>query len=155
MTKSIRNLSKFCPKCATKFYLNPAPCVGGMIIKNRKVLLSRRKNKPFQGYWDIPGGFINPDETPQEALKREFKEELGISKIKVKGIVDFFSDAYGERGTPTLNIYYYAVIKKGEPKALKEINKVKRFSLNKLPKKIAFKNTKRALEKVQGLHNTI
>ena len=46
--------------------------------KNEVLLGKRMKGKNLKGYWEFPGGKIKPDETPEEALFREFQEELGI-----------------------------------------------------------------------------
>ena len=51
------------------------------ILRNTKneVLLGKRiKGKSLKGYWEFPGGKIEPNETPEEALFREFQEELGV-----------------------------------------------------------------------------
>ena len=51
------------------------------ILRNTKneVLLGKRiKGKNLKGYWEFPGGKVEPNETPQEALNREFQEELGV-----------------------------------------------------------------------------
>lgn len=44
--------------------------------KNRQVLATQRGYGDFAGGWEFPGGKIEPNETPQNALKREIQEEL-------------------------------------------------------------------------------
>ena len=50
------------------------------ILRNTKneVLLGKRTKGSHMGYWEFPGGKIEPNETPEESLFREFQEELGV-----------------------------------------------------------------------------
>ena len=50
--------------------------VAAIIIKDRQVFATRRGYGQWQGWWEFPGGKIEPGESPAEALKREIKEEL-------------------------------------------------------------------------------
>ena len=52
--------------------------VGAAIVKDDKVLIAQRKDKELSGKWEFPGGKIEKGETPEQALKREIKEELDI-----------------------------------------------------------------------------
>lgn len=52
-----------------------------IIIHNHQVLSTQRSYGEYQGWWEFPGGKINPNETPVEALKREIKEELAAEII--------------------------------------------------------------------------
>jgi 8-oxo-dGTP diphosphatase len=59
--------------------------VGVLIKDHQYVLMGKRpQGKPFAGYWEFPGGKIEPNESLMEALARELKEELGI-KISCSG----------------------------------------------------------------------
>jgi len=50
-----------------------------ILIENGKVLIARRKPGASQaGMWEFPGGKVWPGETPEECLKREIREELGL-----------------------------------------------------------------------------
>ncbi|MEK6916295.1 MAG: NUDIX domain-containing protein, partial [Nanoarchaeota archaeon] len=49
-----------------------------------KILLIKRKNQPFQGKFALPGGFVNPNEEFEDAVKRELFEETNVKNIFVK-----------------------------------------------------------------------
>lgn len=55
-----------------------------IIEKDSKVLLEKRSINPEKGKWCLPGGHIEPNETPEEAVKRETKEETGLEINKLK-----------------------------------------------------------------------
>ncbi|GHF15566.1 MULTISPECIES: (deoxy)nucleoside triphosphate pyrophosphohydrolase [Streptomyces] len=53
--------------------------VGGAVFDRGRLLAARRSAPPeLAGRWELPGGKLEPGETPQEALVRELREELGI-----------------------------------------------------------------------------
>lgn len=54
------------------------------------VLLVQRKNEPEKGKWAFPGGFMNIDETTEQAAKRELKEETGleVDEVMQVGVFD-------------------------------------------------------------------
>lgn len=53
--------------------------VVGVVMSEGRVLLNARpEGKPYAGWWEFPGGKIEPGESAHEALVREFREELGI-----------------------------------------------------------------------------
>ena len=50
--------------------------VAAIIIKNGQVFATQRGYGEWKGWWEFPGGKMEPGESPQEALKREIREEL-------------------------------------------------------------------------------
>ena len=52
--------------------------VASIIHQDGKILATQRGYGDFKGLWEFPGGKIEPDETPEEALRREIREELNI-----------------------------------------------------------------------------
>jgi len=49
------------------------------LIDRDKVLLIQRARKPYFGMWSLPGGRLEPGETPEQAAEREIMEEVGLS----------------------------------------------------------------------------
>lgn len=63
-----------------------------IITDESKILIARRgPEKHLAGFWEFPGGKIEKDETPEECLKREIKEELGLD-IEIKSF--FMENVY-------------------------------------------------------------
>lgn len=135
---------KRCARCGAVFYLNPKPTASAVVTRNGRALLARRARPPFEGYWDLPGGFIEPDEDPITAVKREVREETGL-EIEVLDLLGIFPDRYGEAGEPTLNIHYLARAGTGEPRPADDVAEVRWFGPAELPETVAFENVARAL----------
>jgi 8-oxo-dGTP diphosphatase len=79
------------------------------------LLLVNRGEEPYRGMWAIPGGFTRPNETLDEAAKRELREETGVD---VPSVLTQFG-AYGDPGRdPRMNVVtvaYLAVLPKVGP----------------------------------------
>lgn len=65
-----------CEICAFK---NPKATATAVIMKDGKILLLKRNEEPFFGKWDLPGGYMQENQTPEQALLRELKEEIGVA----------------------------------------------------------------------------
>lgn len=135
---------KGCPRCGAVFYPNPKPTASAVITWGGRVLLARRARPPCQGCWDLPGGFIEPDEDPITAVKREVWEETGL-EIRVIDLLGIFPDRYGEDGQPTLNIHYLAEAETGEVRPADDVAGLRWFAPEELPETVAFKNVAQAL----------
>ena len=100
-----------CSQCTFVRYENPA-AAGGVIFcfpQTGEVLMSRRGREPEKGKLDFPGGFVEIDETFEEAMRREMQEELCID-IDLHRLEYFTSITghyvYGNRVTPVLDAYF-------------------------------------------------
>ena len=68
-----------CQQCDFVYFHNTAAAVAGIIEYDNKILLTVRAKEPGKGLYDLPGGFVDQNESLEQALSREVQEELGIS----------------------------------------------------------------------------
>lgn len=126
-----------CLKCSFRYYNNPIPATTAIIANQKgEILLSKRAYQPFKGYWDIPGGFLEGEEDPAKALKREIKEELSI-EIEIEKLLGIYHDIYHDPHDLSrylIDIAFLAKIVKGKLQPADDVTEIKYFPLNKLPK---------------------
>lgn len=78
--------------------------VGIIVNKDNQVLIAKRASHQHQGdKWEFPGGKVEKAETPQEALQRELKEELGIDIQSAQKITEI-NHKYTDK-TVLLDVY--------------------------------------------------
>ena len=76
--------SKKCKDCGFSYYLNASSASVALIVNEKnELLVVRRKNDPGKDMLDMPGGFIDMDETGEEGMAREVKEETGLEATQV------------------------------------------------------------------------
>ena len=103
-----------CDEC--NGWLNPALAVDAAVKRGDSILLIQRKYPPMQGYWGLPGGFVERDEDPLIAVIRELEEETGM--------VGENPELLMVMGNPTrdprkhiVSIVYEVEVKNSEPQA--------------------------------------
>ncbi len=134
-----------CGSCSFVFYQNSKPCASALVEKDGKVMLVRRAVEPFKGHWDIPGGFLENGEHPEDGVIRELLEETNLT-VQPTEMLGIFMDVYGEGGDHTLNIFYIARLISGEPKPASDVDAIDWFGVNELPEDVAFDCCKQALK---------
>ena len=87
------------------------PCVGAVVHDaSGRLLLVRRGRPPHAGFWSLPGGRIEPGESPEQAVEREVREETGlevragavVGRVRIAGdgvvydVVDLACDLVGD-----------------------------------------------------------
>ena len=119
----------------------PMLTVDGIIIEKEKILLIKRATQPYLNYWALPGGFVELNETLEEAITREVIEETCL-QTKTNGLAGAYSDPKRDPRGHTVSIVYFMKIIGGEPNKTNEAKEIEYFDFNKLPEKIAFDHRK-------------
>lgn len=88
----------------TYCYEHPRPALTVDIVlfhsagKRIEVLLIKRAREPFKGHWAFPGGFVDKDESLEDAAARELREETGLGGIHLEQIGAFGNPGRDPRG---------------------------------------------------------
>ncbi len=95
-------------------YAHPSVTVDVVILTMRQrrleVLLVKRKHWPFEGLWAIPGGFVNPEESLEDAARRELEEETGVRDVYLEQLYTF-GDPHRDPRERVITVVYYALIR--------------------------------------------
>ncbi len=106
-----------CPHCDLIVYLNP-PIAAGVIAARAdgKIALILRGENPGKGLWGLPTGFMEADETIEQAARRECWEETGldIELTELWGVWSYYHDV---KETAGVLVLYAARVIGGEPRA--------------------------------------
>ena len=166
--RPIRKAWKFCPRCgvpATKkgqhpfictecrftHFFGPVSAVGGIATDpDGQVLLLIRANDPGKGMYGLPGGFVDPGETAEEALQREVLEEVELEVTSYHYLVSFPNE-YNHRGfvLPVTDLFFVIEVRSFETMNLAdgEISDWHFCHPTKRElKRMAFESNRRALE---------
>jgi 8-oxo-dGTP diphosphatase len=127
-------------------YPHPAVTVDIVIFTVRndalKVLLIKRAFEPFQGEWALPGGFVNLDESLEEAARRELAEETGVSGVFLEQLYTFGQPDRDPRER-VITVAHFALIPsdKLELRAATDAEGVSWYGIDELPE-LAFDHPK-------------
>ncbi len=122
-----------CPNCGR--FNNRGVSIDAVIIKDNKILLIKRGINPFQGYWALPGGYVEWNESTEETVAREVSEELGLTVDSCK-LIGVYSSP-NRHPKQVINIAYQ-VTTSGNPKAGDDAKEYKWFPMNNMPDELAF-----------------
>lgn len=117
------------------------------------ILLIKRDIEPFKNTWALPGGLIKDDESIEEAVERELKEETGVSINYLEQLYSFGKPGRDPRNR-VISVTYYGLVKpkEFELKASTDANDAKWFLINELPQ-LAFDHQMiidKAMERLKG-----
>ncbi len=100
--------SKKCETCDFVLYVNPSSAVACFVLNNKEELLvCTRAKEPAKGTYDLPGGFVDENESAEQALIREIKEELSADVGSIKYLFSLPNEyLYSGFTIPTLDMIY-------------------------------------------------
>ena len=115
------------------------------------VLLIERGGDTFNGYWAIPGGFLEKDEDGEAGALRELEEETGL---KLPHAIQFgaFTTPHRDPREWVISVGYYALTRISEVKGLDDAAKARWFPVKALPEKLAFDHAdvlKKAFQRIK------
>ncbi len=138
-----------CNSCGLHFYIAPSACNAIILINSKGEFgLGKRRAEPYKDYWDLVGGFIDFDETLEESLVREVKEEIGFDLKEFKYFASY-TDTYFYKDIDyhTLGMIFVGEVPDQGLKPSDDISEFKFFTKDEIPwDKLAFNNVKKALE---------
>jgi len=118
------------------------------------ILLIQQKFGVFKDTWSLPGGFVVEGETLSEAVKRELKEEAGITVNYMEQLYTFGDKVDRDPRGQVISVAYFALVNpsKFKLKASTDAKDAKWFPINRLPK-LAFDHKtiiKKAMERIEA-----
>jgi len=118
-------------------YPRPALTVDATVFRevegSIELLLIQRDRPPFEGGWALPGGFVDMDETLEEAVVRELEEETSLKGIHLEQLKAFSAIDRDPRGR-TVSVVFWGILKDDQQaKAGDDARNTKWFPVNLLP----------------------
>lgn len=143
-------LRPVCPACGYVHFRDPKVGVSLLIEQEGRVLLVQRAVDPGLGLWSLPSGFIEWDEAPEAAARRECEEETGllVDNLELLEVVHYTDDFRG----PGINLTYSAQVQGGRLQAADDARRVRFCAPDDIPSPdaIAFRNHYLALRRWAG-----
>ncbi len=126
-------LRKKCANCGWTFYKNPVPAVACVILSNkREIVIIKRLVEPQIGKWALPSGYIEINQSPEQAAVVEMKEETGLDG-EVERFIGYY-DGTSPIYEKVLSLGFLMRVKGGKLEAGDDAGEAEYVSLQELPR---------------------
>ncbi|WCE32144.1 NUDIX domain-containing protein [Vibrio sp. SCSIO 43137] len=157
LSKSVSPSIRYqCDKCDFVMFQNVAAAVMVAVCYGDEILVATRGREPGKGLWDLPGGFVDPDETLEQAVVRELHEELGLElKIDQAEYLASNPNTYPYKGIVyKTNDTFFRIVLDAKPElvAQDDVESIEWVKLADLDiERFAFTSAKSAIQTLQSL----
>jgi len=121
-----------CTKCGWIHYLDPKVACGTIPERDGKLALIQRDIPPRKGFWSFPCGFMEIDETTEQAARRETREETGL-EVDLDGLLGAYSYSDNFYGGAIVVVVYRARAVGGSLKADDDCCDAKWITASEIP----------------------
>ncbi len=134
-----------CTACRFVHYLDPKVACGTIAERDGRFALIQRNIDPRKGFWSFPCGFMEIDETTEQAAVRETLEETGL-EVDLGPLLGAYSYTDNFFGGAIVVVVYRATVLRGTPCAADDVCDVRMITPAEIPwEKLAFKSSTSAL----------
>jgi ADP-ribose pyrophosphatase YjhB (NUDIX family) len=135
-----------CSACGFVHYLDPKVACGTIAEQDGRFALIQRGIEPKKGSWSFPCGFMEIDETTEQAAIRETREETGL-EVRLAGHLGTYSYADSFFGGAIVVVVYRAVVTGGALKADDDCCDAKMIGADEIPwERLAFTSSHAAIK---------
>lgn len=118
-----------------------------------EVLLTLRPEPPFEGQWSLPGGFVGPNESADNAAARELHTKAGVENVYLEQLYTF-SDPKRDPRSRVVSVAYYALVSPDRLTDQKGLRETRWFPMQDAPPvDLAFDHAeilKTTIERIRG-----
>ncbi|NMB87645.1 MAG: NUDIX domain-containing protein [Chloroflexi bacterium] len=132
-----------CPICGWVYYAQLKIGAAGRIVRDGQLLLVQRAIAPWKGCWYLPAGYVEVDESPDQAAERETYEETGL-RVHSTGLAGLYFFDDDPRGNGLL-VVYDCEVTGGEICSTPEAMRIGYFRADHLPEPLAGAAHERAI----------
>ena len=134
-------------------YQTPKVDTRGVVFRNKRLLLVRERQ---DGLWTLPGGWVDPNETPRQAVEREVMEESGylVQAVKLLAVLDRAKHGHHPlHPYSVFKLFVHCKLKGGEARESLETDGVAFFGENKIPELSLARVTKSQISRMFEHYN--